>query len=692
MVRLADNHWVKQYSGLLCILNADGEVLSWKMTKSLSFASMEDMLYALSERFKWQGKEVEEFFIDNCCTLRSKLQSVFGEQLRVYLDLFHAVQRISSKIPKRHPYRHECAKGLRLVFRDPSDQGPVRTKTTPTPDILHQQLLQFQETWKEISYNNKPILPPIAIKEIRCLLVHVRKGCLSGILPGRGTNRNERLHKDINSYMKSNRYGVELAYGLITESLFKHNENIRGKKENSCALPITAYDSTNIPTCIEKFGLHTNVEHSAHQSLHLQAKVKMRDLKHCEVQDVLQNMDINLSATDSETLEHDSIDLTEDEALSILSQAISAYYVTISIKNLTTTADFTASNAFFLSSLRILESGISGDNRNFDNKQLELLLTSWNLRRVSSLGNGDCLFSSVAYCLIHRMEQGDTAIKQQMMKIGVPEVHLNDLEYIQRLLRTRMVEEWQQNVDNYQGYIIQDLGVVSRQYLQDGQFAGDAGDLMVLTLANVLSMPITVFTSVQNMPVLCVLPTSQTVVIADPLFLAFTQHGPGHYDAVVPLSYQNTEATAEIVKCNCGRKANFEGDACSSRRCKCFRTRNMCKNVCRCKSCNNKYGVRPPVAHTRKRKSYEEQDKQPLSGRLTVDFMSNKSEDINKGHLTLLENLLLKGIVIYLIVHGLQVMSKTVLKIFQIIHDICIHCESVDFPILERSESVIHKF
>ena len=119
LVRLADNKWVKQYSGLLCILNADGEILSWKMTKSLSFTAVEDMLCALRERFMRQGKTLEEFYIDNCCTLRSKLQSVFGEQLRVYLDIFHAVQRISTKIPKRHPYRHECMRDLRLVFRDP---------------------------------------------------------------------------------------------------------------------------------------------------------------------------------------------------------------------------------------------------------------------------------------------------------------------------------------------------------------------------------------------------------------------------------------------------------------------------------------------------------------------------------------------------------------------------------------------
>ena len=180
--RSADRHWVKQYTGLLCILNADGEVLSWK---TLSFANMEDMLCALKERFSRQEKHIEEFYIDNCCTLRSKLQSVFGSQLSVYLDIFHAIQRISTKIPKRHPYRHECMKALRLVFRDPSDQGIQRTKMTPVPNILYQQMVHFQRTWENVMSDGKKILPPLALKEIRCLLVHIRRGCLSGgILPG----------------------------------------------------------------------------------------------------------------------------------------------------------------------------------------------------------------------------------------------------------------------------------------------------------------------------------------------------------------------------------------------------------------------------------------------------------------------------------------------------------------------------
>ena len=83
--------------------------------------------------------------------------------------------RITSKIPKRHPFHHECMKSLQLVFRDPSDQGSVRTKPTPKPEILHKQLCRFKEMWGNVEYHGKQILPPAVVKEIH--LVHIDRGC-----------------------------------------------------------------------------------------------------------------------------------------------------------------------------------------------------------------------------------------------------------------------------------------------------------------------------------------------------------------------------------------------------------------------------------------------------------------------------------------------------------------------------------
>ena len=45
----------------------------------------------LNRRLHAQRKNVKEFYVDNCCSWRNKLKSVFGEDLKVYLDVFHAV-------------------------------------------------------------------------------------------------------------------------------------------------------------------------------------------------------------------------------------------------------------------------------------------------------------------------------------------------------------------------------------------------------------------------------------------------------------------------------------------------------------------------------------------------------------------------------------------------------------------------
>lgn len=119
-------------------------------------------------------------------------------------------------------------------------------------------------------------------------------------------------------------------------------------------------------------------------------------------------------------------------------------------------------------------------------------------------------------------------------------------------LRIQMVKEWTANPELYQGFITDDITSLSQEYLQDGHFTGCVGDLMVLTLANLLGMPISIFTSVTNMPLLCVMPTT---VITQPIFLAYTQTGPGHYDVALPIT---DGVSASVIhskkqtKCTCG--------------------------------------------------------------------------------------------------------------------------------------------
>ena len=103
-----------------------------------------------------------------------------------------------------------------------------------------------------------PILSAAAMKEIANLKLHINKGCLSNIRPGRGTNRNEVLHRNINAIIKSSRYGIELTYALLSTCFYNHNEYHLSLKEHRVARPIEVYEEilkSSPLNCKETFGL-----------------------------------------------------------------------------------------------------------------------------------------------------------------------------------------------------------------------------------------------------------------------------------------------------------------------------------------------------------------------------------------------------------------------------------------------------
>ena len=74
-----------------------------------------------------------------------------------------------------------------------------------------------------------------------------------------------------------------------------------------------------------------------------------------------------------------------------------------------------------------------GPHAESDNDQIGSLLTSWNLERVSIPGtlsipgDGDCLFRSVAFGLIYRLQHGDKDIKELLLGLSVPQISLYDV-------------------------------------------------------------------------------------------------------------------------------------------------------------------------------------------------------------------------------------------------------------------------
>lgn len=127
---------------------------------------------------------------------------------------------------------------------------------------------------------------------------------------------------------------------------------------------------------------------------------------------------------------------------------------------------------------------------------------------------------------------------------------------------------------------------------------GDLGDLVLPALVNILSQPLTIFTSAENMPLVTLMPLSSLTIDSHPLFVAYNQDGSGHYDAVSHINQlhdkENVQPDAE-TKCTCGRNSTKETSCVYSMyhyntKCPCFKAGRPCNSNCRCKGCQNSYG------------------------------------------------------------------------------------------------------
>ena len=145
------------------MLNEHGQVLAWQLTKGTSFEKVRSLLENLCERGK-SDLTSTNFYIDNCCAWKNKLKKVFGDNVEVKLDLFHAVQRVTKTIPK-HGKQDSVIKMIRrrmtneftMIFRDPSDHGPSRTMNTPSISKILQQLDNFLLKWEHEKFNEENI-------------------------------------------------------------------------------------------------------------------------------------------------------------------------------------------------------------------------------------------------------------------------------------------------------------------------------------------------------------------------------------------------------------------------------------------------------------------------------------------------------------------------------------------------------
>ena len=377
--------------------------------------------------------------------------------------------------------------------------------------------------------------------------------------------------------------------------------------------------------------------------------------------------------------ENDCWIISQDSAVSLLKESIAQYYIIQHLSQLPKTVTINPSRIFFSSFLSSVNH-VMEDTSDSSDQQLKDVLSQWKFEQVPE-SDGNCLFTAVSLSLLQHHDQ------TVFNTIGIDQNF--DALLISQILRKLVVQEWLgENSEYYQKFVTFDIRDRAEQYLNSGEFAGDLGDLIVVTLANILHLPIAVFTNIPNLSILCIVPQFG-VTSTKPLFLTYNCNGPGHYDCAMQISYTMVSDKPHIhsTKCYCGRKKECSGTPCSTDmhgnyRCPCAKRCTPCTSTCRCKNCCNHYGIKAP-ASTRKRDTYSTQ-KQPLSGKKGTEFMKMVGEYTSTGQASMFEHLL-TAVVIHFLVNGIEVTPESQAKAYSCIKLLADTFTFVDFLLFKRS-------
>ena len=708
--RHCDNKWINQYRSLFCIMNELGQVIQWQLTSTESFDEVRHMFSDLKERFERQGIKLEGVFIDNCCKWRMVINYVLPE-VPVKLDLFHAVQRIVKKIPKKKKLSKEIANDIGLIFRQRNDLGQMRRLNTAKPSEILENFSNFEKKWEHPTYKNgTKVLSKDVKKEIKKLKVHVKKGCLSDIPPSCGTSKNERLHKDLNKIIRCNRLGVELAYVRIFRKLYLHNKEkdlqattaCKSRVKQCCNRVINqnakGFEEIESLDNVEIFGIRPK-QNGQEATRYLKHEPKRID----EInRDVLMDIHDSLkkSIQGSEKHNIDGEEMSELIMCEILCQAIAWWATALTLENFLGKRVVDKRKVASLSKARLntstlgskkVVSACKGEDQAGCEKEysqrLHHLAAAWGFSIVEIPKNGDCLFTAVAFQLqqLFSVIEEDSVTKSYLQKLGIRSEQ--SLAEIASLLRNLVVDEWTGSFagdyyDFFHGNSKNNYVQQAESFRISGTFASDLGDAMPLALANVLGMPLVILSLDHFTHFLDICPREVKCGVF-PIYLCYYSTGGGHYDALLQHTTTPTECEQSIEtesvlavaeqqekrekqnetrddlapprSCRCGVNAKKKKNNARqySVRCPCLKgSTRKCRASCKCVgSCGGSEcrDIRQEKEETtpRKQRKRRAHPLQENSPKKARIFMNEKKEKVQEGNMNDGEFYVLHAIINY---------------------------------------------
>ena len=254
-----------------------------------------------------------------------------------------------------------------------------------------------------------------------------------------GTNRNDRLHRDLNSVFTNSKYGVEYAFTLLTTTFYRHNDEIVARNEHRDPFPIQIHET--LPNTAEEFGLSSPVSIGEHVETDIHKSLTRAF--HEVTYDELEN-EIKYVLVQKEKFEDDGY-LTLEEAVDILLEACRYHYVILQKRKGMAIEIHELLLHSCYPDITVKIPLLKEQHQSpVINQQLSHTLSAWGFELVHVEGNGNCLFMSIAQAVAD-----DESIKMVL--------HLDysrGYQFVANQLGQLMVEEWLgEHAEDYQGFL-----------------------------------------------------------------------------------------------------------------------------------------------------------------------------------------------------------------------------------------------
>lgn len=170
-------------------------------------------------------------------------------------------------------------------------------------------------------------------------------------------------------------------------------------------------------------------------------------------------------------------------------------------------------------------------------EQLDVNLSRHGYRREFVNGDGNCFFTAIACQLIRLFIEDRSfrfAIKQ---RLNLPENLFTNQTQLARTLRKLVCLEWKSNQNKYKPYI-NDVNYHDeiRKFRSDKFYSSILGDILPLTMSNLIGIHLKIITNLSQCPVIDVCPQDEPLLAMKSipvLTLAYNQENDGHYDIAI---------------------------------------------------------------------------------------------------------------------------------------------------------------